>query len=185
MQKIAVKKSASEAMAKHTDAECLAKSAFAQIRGTEKLPNDVIGTQDDAQAMQRGCRFPQLEVSPPTFHCPGCICKIAALSGFWQDPDPETAAWAQWMLRRYSPARAAAVARQPRPGLPPSRLFAALRPDQTAPEGYLEWQLKQLIDEDVDEPRTPASLLSCLLLQSSQPALPGLEARPFLALPEC
>jgi hypothetical protein len=80
MQKIAVKKSASEAMAKHTDAECLAKSAFAQIRGTEKLPNDVIGTQDDAQATQRGCRFPQLEVSPPTFHCPGCICKIAALS---------------------------------------------------------------------------------------------------------
>jgi hypothetical protein len=80
MQKIAVKKSASEAMAKHTDAECLAKSAFAQIKGTEKLPNDAIDRQDDAQAIQRGCRFPQPEVSPPTFHCPGCICRIAALS---------------------------------------------------------------------------------------------------------
>lgn len=71
MQKIAVKKSASEAMAKHTDAECLAKSAFAQIKGTEKLPNDAIDRQDDAQAMQRGCRFPQPEVSPPDLSLPG------------------------------------------------------------------------------------------------------------------
>jgi hypothetical protein len=80
MQKSAVKKSASDVTAKHTDAECLVKSAFAQIKGTEKLPNDVIDGQDDAQAMQRGCRFPRPELSPPTFHCPGCICKIAALS---------------------------------------------------------------------------------------------------------
>jgi len=131
-----------------------------------------------------GLQLPSVEPSdqPPPFLIPQLV---DVLAGFWQDPDPETAAWAQWMLRRYSPARAAAIARQPRPGLPPSRLFAALRPDQTAPEGYLESQLKQLIDEDVDEPRTPASLLSCLLLQSSQPALPGLEERPFLALPEC
>jgi hypothetical protein len=80
MQKIAIKKSASDAKAKHRDAECLAKSAFARIKGTKKLPGDVIDKQDDAQAMQRGCRFSQLELSPPTFHCPSCICKIAALS---------------------------------------------------------------------------------------------------------
>ena len=48
----------------------------------------------------------------------------------------------------------------------------------------LEWQLRQLIDAEVDEQRTPASLLSFLLLQRSKPALPGLEMRPFLALPE-
>jgi len=105
------------------------------------------------------------------------------LAGFWQDPDPETAAWAQWLLQRYSPARAEAVARQPRPGLPASRLFAAFSPDQTAPGGPLESHLRELLD-DLDEGAwTPAALLQSLLPQRAKPSLPGLSPFALLALP--
>ena len=76
----AAESSASDAMAKHTDAECLVKSAFSQTEGTESRPNDAVKRQNDAQAMHRGCGFHRLALSPQTFHCPGCIGKIADLS---------------------------------------------------------------------------------------------------------
>jgi hypothetical protein len=108
---------------------------------------------------------------------------VDVLAGFWQDPDPETAAWAQWLLQRCAPARAEAVARQPRPGLPGSRLFAAFSPDQTAPGGPLESQLRELINGQVDETWTPAALLQVLLPKRAQAALPGLNPIALLALP--
>ncbi len=108
---------------------------------------------------------------------------VDVLAGFWQDPDPETAAWAQWLLQRYSPARAEAVARQPRPGLPASRLFAAFSPDQTAPGGPLESHLRELLDELDEGAWTPAALLQSLLPQRAKPSLPGLSPFALLALP--
>ena len=108
---------------------------------------------------------------------------VDVLAGFWQDPDPETAAWAQWLLQRYSPARAEAVARQPRPGVPESRLFQSFSANQTAPGGPLESQLLILLDELVDEACTPAALLRFVLPQRAHRFLPGMSPFALLALP--
>jgi hypothetical protein len=80
MRENAAERSISDAMAKHTDAECLVKSAFSLAEGTESRPNDAVETQNDAQTMHASCGFPRLAASPQTFHCSGCIGKIAALS---------------------------------------------------------------------------------------------------------
>jgi len=73
------------------------------------------------------------------------------LQELWQDPDPATAAWALWRLRRHNPEKAGFVLRQPRLGLPSTeRMDVLLDPSKSADAARrdLEEQLLQLMRRD-------------------------------------
>ena len=156
---------------------------WAISRRFEQLSFWIPASVGSALSHRCGLQLPSVEPcsQPPTFLMPELV---DVLAGFWQDPDPETASWAHWLLQRYSPAQAEALARQPRPGMPESRLFAAFSQEQTAPGGALELHLLDLLNEFVDEHLSPAALLSLLLPPHYQASLPGLSSIPLLALPE-
>jgi hypothetical protein len=85
------------------------------------------------------------------------------LQELWQDPDPLTAAWALWMLRRRNPELASSVFRQPRLGLPSSAQSALLLSQidqQDTPETALEKRLLEMLSLDPSASQcTPAALL--------------------------
>jgi hypothetical protein len=93
------------------------------------------------------------------------------LQELWQDPDPATAAWALWRLRRRNPEMAALVWRQPRLGLPSiERMGVLLDPAESADgaKRHLEDQLLQVLREDrMAGQRNPAALLEQVIASLS------------------
>ena len=85
------------------------------------------------------------------------------LQELWQDPDPLTAAWALWMLRRRNPELASSVFRQPRLGLPSSKQSALLLSQIDQPGisvTALETRLLEILSLDASASQcSPAALL--------------------------
>lgn len=93
------------------------------------------------------------------------------LQELWQDPDPATAAWALWRLRRLNPEMAALVLRQPRLGLPSTERMEVLLDPAEAADGArkdLEDQLLQVLREDrMAGQRNPAALFDQVLASAA------------------
>lgn len=81
------------------------------------------------------------------------------LDGLWRDPDPDTALWALWVQDQRDPARAAALRREPRVGLPSSAALDRLR----SGEGLaLGGRLRRLLEVPLMAGLSPAALINML-----------------------
>ena len=81
------------------------------------------------------------------------------LDGLWRDPDPDTALWALWVQDQRDPARAAALRREPRVGLPSSAALERLR----SGEGLaLGGRLRRLLEVPLMAGLSPAALINML-----------------------
>ncbi|KEF40637.1 MAG: hypothetical protein ER33_15970 [Cyanobium sp. CACIAM 14] len=94
----------------------------------------------------------------------------AVLESLWGDPDPDTALWVLWVLDQRSPARAAALRRTPRVGLPDTSLLETLLRGGDLEEGP---RLLQLLQIPLWSELSPTALLSMLRWGEQRRLAPG------------
>jgi hypothetical protein len=114
----------------------------------------------------RGIRLPAADPGPESSEAETALAPPpldGVLQELWQDPDPLTAAWALWMLRRRNPELASSVYRQPRLGLPSSAQSALLLSQIDQPGisvTALETRLLEILSLDASASQCgPAALL--------------------------
>ncbi|MCP9903752.1 hypothetical protein KBY72_11895 [Cyanobium sp. BA5m-21] len=156
LQIVSVLVNLAPAMAKGLEDELqLPERLLRQLPGSVEIRLDLRGIRLPAADPGSESSEAETALAPPPLD--------GVLQELWQDPDPLTAAWALWMLRRRNPELASSVFRQPRLGLPSSKQSALLLSQIDQPGisvTALETRLLEILSLDASASQcSPAALL--------------------------